>query len=168
MATRGSWTIIVTTALVALLSIATARIATAASADVSTYSISNQPLASTATYWTPMRLASARPMPLPLGAVNLSADEPLLADPPISSIGSSGRPPTLVAVPDYSNVLFTPAARVLDPLGLMPQMSSSSGFRFTSARLNPDAVAQLGAEAKHPNALNGQLFFKVPAGTTVP
>ena len=29
-------------------------------------------------------------------------------------------------------------------------------------------MAALGAEAKYPNAINGQLFFKVPAGTAVP
>jgi V8-like Glu-specific endopeptidase len=51
----------------------------------------------------------------------------------------------------------------------MPNMfGTNPGYRFTSSRLTQDAVAALGAEAKYPNAINGQLFFKVPAGRTVP
>src|SRR5262245_8117464 len=168
MASPKSWTFIATLALIAPLSIAAGPRPREAAADVSTFSDANHTLASTATYWTPARLASAQPMPLPLGAVNL-ADEPMLAEPPESSLGSPGKPPVSSGAPDYDNVLFAPLPRLLEPLGAQPLMyGTSPGYRFTSARLTPDAVALLGAEAKYPNALNGQLFFKVPSGTSVP
>ena len=168
MANHRSRTIIATMALIAPLSITTVPASPAAGADVTTFSDAQQMLASTATYWTAARLASARPMPLPLGSVTLSATEPL-GDAPVSPVGSPGKAPKLSVVPDYGNVLFAPAARAPEPLGMMPQMyGSSPGYRFTTSRLTPDAVAQLGAESKYPNALNGQLFFKVPNGTTVP
>jgi hypothetical protein len=51
----------------------------------------------------------------------------------------------------------------------MPEMfGANPGYRFTSSRVTQDAVAALGAEAKYPNAIDGQLFFKIPAGTTQP
>jgi hypothetical protein len=106
-------------------------------------------------------------MSLPLGAVNLSAAEPLDTA-PASAVRSAGKGPKLSLMPDY-NVLFAPVARDLEPLSVMPRMYSSSiGYRFTTSRLTSDSVAQLGAESKYPNAINGQLFFKVPAGRSVP
>jgi len=121
-----------------------------------------------AAYWTPARLAAAKPLPLPqVGALSVAA--PLGVGPTGPAQSAPGRPPTLRVAPDYSNALFEPALRApaesaSEPLFADPTLH----YRFTSARMMPDAAAAVGAESQYPFTINGQLFFKVPGNTAVP
>src|SRR5262245_29113815 len=138
---------------------------TGASAQV--VAVANANPATTAAYWTATRLGGAKPMQLPVGIAS-RRDERMVA-PVGQPLSFPGQPPTLRALPDYNNVLFTPVRRALELPATEPLLAHPSlGLRFTSARMVPDDVAALGAEALFPHALNGQLFFKVPAGAAFP
>jgi len=129
--------------------------------------LANANPAATAAYWTAARLGGAKPMRLPVG-IPPRRDERTAA-PVGQPLSFPGQPPTLKALPDYSNALFTPVRRALESPANQPLLVDPGfGLRFTSARMVPDDVAALGAEALFPHALNGQLFFKVPAGAAFP
>jgi V8-like Glu-specific endopeptidase len=121
---------------------------------------------STMAYWTPTRLAAAKPMLLPRasGAPDLQAE---LEVPPESPVSLPGSAPTQTVQPSNS-LLFSPIPQESDALDLVqPEMTGSAGLRFTSSRLVGDAVALIGGEKKYPSTIEGQLRFTVPAGTTV-
>ncbi len=116
-------------------------------------------------YWTPARMAHARPMPLP----GVSAETVLsvsTAEGGASGIGL-GLPYKLPAVGALTHplVLFESidrsSAEMAEPLA-----SGPAGFRFTSSRLVGDQIAKLGGEKKFPNTIEGQIFFTVPPGTS--
>ena len=161
-----------TTSILAALAIVSLTLAVPPPADaqVTTLEVGSAAVLSTEAHWTAASLANAKPMPLPRVSVNISRAAQL-DPPPASALYGAGRGPSLSVLPDYNNVLFAP--RVLKTLGaeppsVMPDMfGANPGYRFTSSRVTQDAVAALGAEAKYPTAIAGQLFFKVPGGTTV-
>lgn len=168
--TKGPSKLTTLIAMLLSLSCALSLATTHADAQVTSQDVSSS-VASTKAYWTASRLVSAKPMPLPLPALSpfaaVQPSSPKVAGP---SLAAPSQPPTVRATPDYGNVLFEPVDRDLGPEAHEPNMQdpSGTGSRFTSARMTPDAVAALGAESKFPFAVNGQLFFKVPKGTTVP
>ena len=116
-------------------------------------------------YWTAARMATAQPLPLRVAALPVA---PVPRPAAVAPLWAAAAPPTRSARPASRQALFDPVLRVFAP-SQQPLMGDPSlGVRFTSARMTPDAAAALGAEALFPTALNGQLFFKVPSGTTVP
>ena len=161
-----------TMSVLAALTVVSLTIAVAPPADaqVTTLEVGSAAVLSTEVHWTAASLANAKPLPLPRVRVNISRAAQLDA-PPASALYGAGRGPSLNALPDYNNVLFAPRAlKTLgaEPPSVMPEMfGTNPGYRFTSSRVTQDAVAALGAEAKYPTAIAGQLFFKVPGGTTV-
>src|SRR5438094_6263815 len=112
--------------------------ATPAGAQVSTLEV-KKPAAATHAYWTAATLVNAKPMMLPHVAVDLSKPG-LLGAPAAGGLQAPSQPPTVNVLPDYSNALFVP--RSIEPPLMVPNMfGTSSGYRFTSARLTVDAAA---------------------------
>lgn len=125
---------------------------------------------STEAYWTPERLAGAKPMPMPhvSGAPQAVPQAETQFAPSGTALSSPGRrPPSLQGMPDAGVSLFPSTARQLNLLDTpVPEMfSDNPGFRFTSSRLEAEAAANLGAYKAYPDGLEGQLFFTVPPGT---
>jgi hypothetical protein len=121
--------------------------------------------AATEAYWTPERLQSAKPMPLPgvSGVPQATAPE----SPPAGPIRIPAEPPTEPSPPS-NNELFiptSPGGQSQEDLSVVPEMFIS-GMTFTSSRLVTDTGAKLGAEKLTPYTMEGLLFFVVPSGTT--
>jgi V8-like Glu-specific endopeptidase len=111
-------------------------------------------------YWTPERMANAKPLPLPrVAATNVKIESAARASGP--AVGANGSPGLLNAVPDNRNVLFVPkaAAASQDDLAA-PEAFGTSGAPFTSSRLVPNAATAAGNV--YPNRINGKLFFTKP------
>ena len=129
----------------------------------------NSDEAGTIAYWTPERLASAKPMPLPRPAVEVvPRTEPEAPPLPQSQITLPGSPPTEKVVPDRE-LLYAPIPGELDQSEVpVPFAVGSAGLYFTSSRLVDDAVAALGAETDFLYSIEGRLFFTIPPGTCNP
>jgi V8-like Glu-specific endopeptidase len=127
--------------------------------------IVNSDEAGTIAYWTPERLASAKPIPLPMPSFEVvPRTEP--EAPPQSQITLPGSPPAEQVLPDRE-LLYAPIAGELDQPPV-PFAVGSEGLYFTSSRLVDDAVAKLGAETDFLYAIEGRLFFTIPPGTSNP
>lgn len=114
---------------------------------------------STMNYWTPERLASAKPMPLPRPSVAPTIQGQRGSTGP--GVGADGHPGLANAVPDHRNVLFAPnAAAAAEDEGVAPQSFGTSGAPYTSSRLVPAAAAAAGNV--YPNRMNAKLFFTQP------
>jgi V8-like Glu-specific endopeptidase len=128
--------------------------------------IANTDEAATDAYWTADRLQNVKPMPLPRASVLPQATAPESA--PVGSISLPGAAPT-EQVESSSLELFTPLIRegqLPESASIMPDAYGSIGLRFTSARLMTNAGASIGAEKQYPYAIEGQLSFTIPSGTT--
>jgi hypothetical protein len=108
-------------------------------------------------YWTPERLASARPMPLPGAAVTSGSTRQ--AAPSEPGVSGPGHPGANVK-PDLGNILYAPAAEAEAQDGVEPEQTSNIAQPFTSARLVPNADAD--GQIFYPNRINGKLFFTIP------
>lgn len=128
-------------------------------------------------YWTPERLRTARPMPLPRvdssAVATLDVDvEPLAAE-TTSSIGADGAPPRVRDAAELREQLYEVDAELaaaiaeLDEydrqlaseaeLGLEPANAGTVGAQFTSSRVFPDATT-----TTFPTRAVGKLFFTQP------
>jgi V8-like Glu-specific endopeptidase len=115
--------------------------------------------AETLAYWTPERLANARPMLL---LVNANAVSPeAAAQGSGTSVSLPGKRPTVTVGPDAAVRLYNPAQVRIQPeaSGVEPQAAGTSGGHYTSARVNPPAL-----ETIYPNRTVGKLFFTKNTG----
>ena len=108
-------------------------------------------------YWTPERMATAKPMPLPQASTNVKTESAATSSGP--GVGANGSPGLPNAVPDNRNVLFVPQTASEDDL-VTPQAFGTSGAPFTSSRLVPNAATAAGNV--YPNRINGKLKFTKP------
>lgn len=106
---------------------------------------------STAAYWTPERLRSAKSLDLPIAKSQpASATAPTPTGTPISS---DGKPPTISVKPNETPLFTpTPAADTIQPTNV-----GTFGAHFTSSRLVP-----LSADRTYPYRAVGKLFFSQP------
>ena len=116
-------------------------------------------LSGTSNYWTPERLANAKPMPLrQASATGLTGSAPTAGGPGVSGAGSHG---VLNAVPDNRNVLFVPKTGAASEDDLVsPHSFGTSGAPYTSSRLVPNVAAS--SQNVYPHRMNGKLFFTEP------
>lgn len=131
------------------------------------------PKAAPSEYWTPERLASARPLPLPRPtAVNYAdedATEPLAAGEPF---GEDGAPPRVRRAPELAEQLFEYDPEVAAAIaaieeydqvlaaedwGVEPDNAGTVGAQFTSSRVFPDTKT-----TTYPTTTVGKLFFTQP------
>jgi hypothetical protein len=114
---------------------------------------------STQAYWTPERLASAKPMPLPLAPSTAASTSRTGSVGP--SVGGDGKPGIVHATPDLRHLLFAPSLNPALEEGVAePQMRGTSGAPFTSSRAVFGGLSA--AERTYPNRINGKLFFTQP------
>jgi V8-like Glu-specific endopeptidase len=111
---------------------------------------------SVAAYWTPERLASARPMPLP-GASATAGDKSGPNGPFVGSAGSPGSS----NVKASTNDVFAPSAEAAEADEVAPDMFGTSGQPFTSSRMVPNALI-VQSMVVYPFRINGKLFFTQP------
>jgi V8-like Glu-specific endopeptidase len=125
-----------------------------------TLALSGVEAQATLAYWTPERLASAQPMPLPRPAFTPeTAPEPQLARTPQ---WSNGRAPTLNVRPDLTNLLYDPATAQIEPEvaseeGVEPQNHGTLLAPYTSSRIVPTT-----ADTVYPYRAAGKFFFTQP------
>ena len=110
--------------------------------------------ASTLAYWTPERLANAKPM-LPLLNERAVAAEATAQGDGVS-VSLPGKRPTATASADSAVRLYDPAQVQIqsEAGGVEAQAVGSLGAHFTSARVNQPAL-----ETIYPNRTVGKLFF---------
>jgi V8-like Glu-specific endopeptidase len=115
-------------------------------------------------YWTPERLKSAKPLPLPQSVIPDDAVTPLDAEAADGEVeGTEGEPPTVRVRPDLLNRLFEPErdsgieTQEADASSTEPSNVGTSGAPFSSARLIP-----LSADREYPYRTVGKLFFTIP------
>jgi V8-like Glu-specific endopeptidase len=157
--------IVAVAAVVALLGAGVAEAAAKAVAK----EISPNQVQATIDYWTPQRLANARPMPLPAVAdfpyAAEDADGELLdmADRVEAALGAGGAPPMKGMNPDFSQIAyrmsditdpFSAAWDDIDPNFIGP--IAPRGY-FSSSRLIPGT-----ANTTYPYRAVGKLFFTIP------
>ncbi len=127
-----------------------------------TLALSGAEAQATLAYWTPERLASAQPMPLPRPAFTPeTAPEPQLAGTPR---GVNGRAPSVNLRADFTNLLYDPAAAQIEPEvasdeGVEPENHGTFVAPYTSSRLVP-----LSADTFYPYRAAGKFFFTTPSG----
>lgn len=114
---------------------------------------------STAAYWTPERLANAKPLDLPKASSTTpqsGAETPMASG---ISASSEGRGPTVSVAPDMTSRLFDPALAPQwdNETGVVPFDRGTSGYNYTSSRLIP-----LTADIYYPYRTVGKLFFTQP------
>jgi len=125
-----------------------------------TLALSGVEAQATLAYWTPERLASAKPMPLPRPAFTPeTAPEPQLVAAPQ---GSNFRGPTLNIRPDLTNLLYDPATAQIEPEattedGVEPENEGTFRAPYTSSRIVP-----LTADTTYPFRAVGKFFFTQP------
>jgi V8-like Glu-specific endopeptidase len=110
--------------------------------------------AATARYWTPERLASARPRTPIVGDIVEAPLAPRVVGIPR---GSSGRAPDANVAPNWNRRLFDlSAARTVadDDAAVVPQDAGTLKAHFTSSRLIPYAAVGV-----YPFSAAGKLFF---------
>jgi V8-like Glu-specific endopeptidase len=107
----------------------------------------------TAAYWTPERLASARPRTM---VANSLAEAPFDAQSSRPVLGSAGRPPAPGIIPDLRNVLYHPSLVADAPADdqVTPSNAGTLNAHFTSSRVIP-----YGAIGGYPFSTAGKLFF---------
>jgi V8-like Glu-specific endopeptidase len=118
---------------------------------------SAQTAAAVAAYWTPERLASARPR-TPLIS---SAPEASFELQPSVVRTSAGRPPDPRVVPNFQNLLYHPsfASEPSPGSGVAPNNDGVFNAHFTSSRVIP-----YGAVGIYPFRAAGKLFFSDSVG----
>lgn len=120
---------------------------------------------STMAYWTPERLANAKPLDIPKVSSKavLQADNeaPATTGTPASA---DGRGPTVNVPPNMANRLFDPAMAPQwnadtgnADTGIQPFDRGTSGYNYTSSRLIPTT-----ADTSYPYRTIGKLFFTKP------
>lgn len=115
-------------------------------------------------FWTPERVAGAKPLPMeivdqePPSMLEETNDAPTLEGP----FGVEARPPMFTIEPDYLNRLYEPSeeplSHVAESVGdVTGKNVGSARVHFTSSRLVP-----LSADTVWPYVTVGKLFFTVP------
>lgn len=136
----------------------TLALAPQAMADSTVLVASKSVAASTAAYWTPERMASAKPVPIPVatGPLSAAAAKGVSEVPQSANEGSA----TASVRADHSNILYAPRAVVSEEGADVPADVGTSGAHFTSSRANSNQAAS--ADTAHPHRRNGRLFFTKP------
>ena len=107
-----------------------------------TLALSGAEAQATLAYWTPERLASAQPMPLPRPAFTPeTAPEPQLAGTPQ---GSNGRAPSVNVRADFTNLLYDPATAQIEP-----EVASDEGVEPENHGTFRGALYELSSRAAH-------------------
>ena len=124
-----------------------------------TLALSDVQAQATLAYWTPERLASAQPMPLPRPTFAPQEEEPQLVGPPQ---GVNGRAPSVNLRADQTNLLFDPASAQVEPEvasdeGIEPQNHGTFLAPYTSSRIVPTT-----ADTVYPYRAAGKFFFTQP------
>jgi V8-like Glu-specific endopeptidase len=121
-----------------------------------------QPAAQVREYWTPERLASARPVDLRAGLTPSEADAfAAFAGP---SVGTNGAPPAVAAVPNTRAFLLNPnAVQGYDEEQAedVPGAYGTSGLRYSNTRNVPFTAA---TDNAYPHRTIGKWFFSAPGG----
>jgi len=121
-------------------------------------------MAATRAYWTPERLANARPMLPRVNETAVAAEAASTAiGPPVSF---PGKLPTVKIKPQLTNRLYNPALAQIQPEadGIESQAVGTSGARFTSAN-SGGPFGLFGSF--YPHSTTGKLFFTTPTGDAV-
>lgn len=108
-------------------------------------------------YWTPERLASARPMPFPRAVVGSSGGQAPPSGPSVSGPNSRGQSHVTSSNAD----VFVPSPNSSQDDAVAPEMFGTSLQPFTSSRMVPNALI-VPSMATYPYRINGKLFFTQP------
>lgn len=113
---------------------------------------SNTSAADILAYWTPERIASAQPAPMPVapfGTGDVSVPENMLSA-PSPDFQAPGQPPRLQITPKW-RVIGIPA----EAAEIAPSAAGTSGLRYISTRLIPQT-----ADVEYPYRAAGKLFYQ--------
>ncbi|MET0857795.1 MAG: hypothetical protein ABWY27_13655, partial [Telluria sp.] len=115
-------------------------------------------------FWTPERLKSAKPLPVPKAQQGMVSAAPPSALGVVAPVRNEGSPPTLQVVPRERR-LFTPEKRsAVAPAEapVQPSAAGNLGAYFTSTRVFPmfnGEAAEYSADRVFPYRAVGKLFF---------
>ncbi len=115
-------------------------------------------------FWTPERLQSARPVPVPQARQGMAALAQPSAQGAVPAVSNDGSPPTVQVTPRERR-LFTPVKRPAaapDDAPVRPSAAGSLGAYFTSTRVFPmfnGEAAEYSADRVFPYRAVGKLFF---------
>lgn len=126
----------------------------------------------TLAFWTPEKLASARPLPFPRVPIGrfVEAQEDLAVQPtPLAPRGFGACPPRVAVEPEPDNVLYVPMDSALEVIGESSlEHVGEPDFGTGKAHYSSSRLVPLTADLAYPYSTVGRLFFEVPgAGPAV-